>query len=102
MDELNTHHQKLLKLSRLSENELDFLKRTILKKIDLIDLEFIQEQTWEQALELTNDVDQFDAPFIALSLELGSPLWTGDKKLINGLNDKRYCLDFRYRSCKTN
>lgn len=88
LDELNTHHQKLLKLSRLSENELDFLIRTILKKIDLIDLESIQELTWEKAVELTKDVDQFDVPFIALSLELGSPLWTGDKKLINGLNEK--------------
>ena len=88
LDELNTHHQKLLKLSGLSEDELNFLIRTIIKKIDLIDLESVQQQTWEKAMELTKDVDQFDAPFIALSLELGSPLWTGDKKLINGLNEK--------------
>jgi len=88
LDELNTHHQKLLKLSGLSEDELNFLIRTIIKKIDLIDLESVQQQTWEKAMELTKDVDQFDAPFIALTLELGSPLWTGDKKLINGLNEK--------------
>jgi len=87
LDELNAHHQKLLKLSRLSADDLNFLIRTIIKKIDLIDLESIQQQTWEKAVELTKNVDQFDAPFIALSLELGSPLWTGDKKLINGLNE---------------
>lgn len=77
-----------MKLSGLSEDELNFLIRTIIKKIDLIDLESVQQQTWEKAMELTKDVDQFDAPFIALTLELGSPLWTGDKKLINGLNEK--------------
>ncbi|MBX2913921.1 MAG: PIN domain-containing protein [Cyclobacteriaceae bacterium] len=88
LDELNINHQKLLRLSRLSENELHFLTSTILKKIDMIDLEVVQQQTWEKALELTKNVDQYDAPFIALSLELGSPLWTGDKKLINGLSAK--------------
>ena len=51
-------------------------------------MESIRESTWEKAIELTNNVDEFDAPFIALALELESPLWTGDKKLIRGLNKK--------------
>jgi predicted nucleic acid-binding protein len=51
----------------------------------LIDLESVQQPTWEKAWELAKNVDEFDAPFIALSLELGSPLWTGDKKLAKGL-----------------
>jgi len=37
---------------------------------------------------LTKNVDEFDTPFVALSLELASPLWTGDKKLIKGLKQK--------------
>lgn len=37
---------------------------------------------------MTKDVDEYDAPFIALSLELEAPLWTGDKKLIKGLERK--------------
>lgn len=39
-------------------------------------------------MELVRDVDEFDAPFIALSLELDSPLWTGDKQLIKGMAEK--------------
>lgn len=74
LDELDAHHQKMLKISGFSENELNFLKRTILKKIDLIDLELLRQTTWEKAIELTKNVDAFDAPFIALSLELNSPL----------------------------
>lgn len=88
LDELENHKKKLLKITGFSEKELDFLQRNLFKKIDLIDLESIRESTWEKAIELTKDVDEFDVPFIALALELESPLWTGDKKLIKGLNKK--------------
>lgn len=88
LDELENHKEKLLKITGYSEKELDFLQRNLFKKIDLIDLESIRELTWEKAIELTKNVDEFDAPFIALALELDSPLWTGDKKLIKGLNKK--------------
>jgi len=88
LDELENHKEKLLKLTGYSEKELDFLQWNLFKKIDLIDLESIRESTWEKAIELTKNVDEFDAPFIALALELESPLWTGDKKLIRGLNKK--------------
>lgn len=64
------------------------MKRTIVKKIDLIDLESVLQTTWKKAMELTKNVDEFDTPFIALSLELGSPLWTGDRRLIRGLKEK--------------
>ena len=62
--------------------------RNIFKKIDLINMEFIKETTWAKAIELTENVDEFDAPFVALALELDAPLWTGDKKLITGLGKK--------------
>lgn len=88
LDELNAHHQKLLDLSGLEEGELNFLKRIMMKKIDLIDLESLQATIWDMAVELTKNVDEFDTPFIALSLELKSPLWTGDKKLEIGLKKK--------------
>ena len=48
-------------------------------------MEAIRQTTWEKAIELTKNIDEFDTPFVTLSLELGSPLWTGDKKLIKGL-----------------
>ena len=64
LKELERHHKKLLKLSGLLEDELEFLKRTILKKIDLIDLEAIRQTTWEKAIELTKNIDEFDTPFV--------------------------------------
>ena len=77
-----------MSLSGLTEHELEVLVCTIIKKIDLIDLETLPQTTWEKALKLTENMDEFDTPFIALSMELGSPLWTGDKKLTNGLREK--------------
>ncbi|UZO79604.1 PIN domain-containing protein [Aquimarina sp. ERC-38] len=88
LDELGYHRKKLLKLTGFSEKELDYLQLTIFKKVDLIDLESIRESTFEKAFELTKNIDQFDIPFVALALELESPLWTGDKKLKNELLKK--------------
>lgn len=67
---------------------MNFLKRIILKKVELIDIEGISSVFWEKAIQLTAKIDQFDAPFIALSLELEAPLWTGDKKLKQALEKK--------------
>lgn len=75
----STHKLKLLKISGFSEIELEFMKRTIFKKIELIDLEYISDSTWVKAIELTKKVDEYDAPFVALALELESAIWTGDK-----------------------
>lgn len=85
LEELEKHQKKLLTLSGFSVKELTFLKNSVYKKMDFIDLESIRQFTWEKAIELTKNVDEFDAPFVALSLELDSPLWTGDKKLLKGL-----------------
>lgn len=84
-DELDKHYEKLKKISTLTQNELNFLKRIILRKIELIDLDVISSHAWKKALDLTLGVDEFDAPFIALSIELNAPLWTGDLKLKKGL-----------------
>lgn len=88
IQELENHHQKLASISRYSEDEVNFLKRILLKRIEVIDLETITPSTWEKSVALVKDVDEFDAPFIALSMELESPLWTGDKSLIKGMSKK--------------
>jgi len=88
LEELNNHESKILKISGYSKREMMYQKRILLKGIDLIDLESVKTSTLIKAMELTKDVDEFDVPFIALSLDLRCPVWTGDKKLINGLNNK--------------
>lgn len=88
LEELDTHHAKLLKLSGLVTQELDFLIHSILKKITLIDLETLPPDDWQKAMELVKEVDEFDMPFIALAISLKAAVWTGDKRLTRGVTEK--------------
>lgn len=85
VEELERHHQKLLNLSKINESDLLFLRTQVLAKVSLVDLIILSEKTWEKALDLVHGIDEFDAPFVALSLHLNTYLWTGDKKLKLGL-----------------
>ncbi|MFN3999913.1 PIN domain-containing protein [Algoriphagus sp.] len=85
LDELKKHNQKLCLISELTEGDLGFLKRSILSKIKMIDLEGIGPNSWEKAISLVKGIDEFDAPFVALAIEMDCILWTGDKKLKKGL-----------------
>ncbi len=88
LEELDNNETKILKISGYTKKELMYQKRILFKGVELIDLESIKTSTLIKAIELTKDVDEFDAPFIALALDLRCSVWTGDKKLINGLNSK--------------
>ena len=92
IEELLRHKSKILNLPGYSQEQMDFLFRIFFKEIQLVDKEVIRVGFSDEAEKLASDVDLFDAPFIALSLELNAPLWTGDKKLINGLLRKKFDL----------
>ena len=51
LDELENHHNKLINISKLSKDELEFLKRILFKKIELIDLENLPSDSWEKSIE---------------------------------------------------
>lgn len=50
----------------------------------------ISAKSWDRAINMVKNVDEFDAPFLALTLELNAFLWTGDKKLISGLRKLKF------------
>lgn len=88
--EIFKYKEKLLKLSKLQENDFLELLYYIIKKITFINEENIPNDVWRSAFELTKDVDEKDTPFVALSIFLDSYFWTGDKKLIEGLTKKNF------------
>ena len=86
--ELQRYTDKLRKASKLSEDQLAESATRILERITLVSEELINHSTWTTAYNLTKEVDEDDTPFVALTLELGAKLWTGDKKLTTGLQNK--------------
>jgi predicted nucleic acid-binding protein len=79
IEELKWHKQKLLKLSKHSEEDLDLLIELVLKQIEFFDYDIIENKHWQEADRLTNGVDGDDISFVALALQTGGILWTGDK-----------------------
>lgn len=88
--EIYKHKEKLHKLSKLDESEFDIYLNGIIERIQFVPTDIISKLSRQKAYELCKDVDIKDTPFIALSIEIGIPLWTGDKKLMNGLRLKGF------------
>ncbi len=88
--EIQNHFQKIKKITKLSDFEVNELIEILYTKIHFISEEFIPKQFLITADELTKNVDFDDVMFVALSLHLNCKLWTGDKTLSNALIQKGF------------
>lgn len=87
--EIEKYSDKIAKYTKLNDENLKVVKTSVLSSIRLISEELISENSWNNAIELTKNIDENDTPFVALSIELNTKLWTGDKKLIKGISRKQ-------------
>ena len=85
--ELSNHQDKLSKKLSLEPDRFLELKHLVTRQIRFIEEERISSQNWTKAQKLTEEIDLDDMAFVALALELNCPLWTGDKKLSNSLQE---------------
>lgn len=90
ISEIFKHKDKLLKCSKLTESEFDIYFNGIIERIKFIPTDFIGLDSRQKAYDLCFDVDIKDTPFVALSIDLAIPFWTGDKKLKEGLRQKGF------------
>ena len=90
IEEMQRHRQKLLNLSKHSKEDLETLIELVLKQIDFFDEQIIDKSFWLEADELTKHVDSNDISFVALALQTGGVLWTGDKKLADHLKSRGF------------
>ncbi|MBN9351732.1 MAG: hypothetical protein J0H55_13715 [Chitinophagaceae bacterium] len=88
--EIRKHWKKLLKISRLSETELQTAFDKMLTKLIFINEELIPQKEWEKAETLLTGIDLDDIDFLALTQHLKGSLWTGDKVLYDGLKGKHF------------
>jgi predicted nucleic acid-binding protein len=88
--EIRKHWNKLLKISKLTDEELSISYDKMLTKITFIYEELIPQSDWEKAASLVMDIDLDDTDFVALTKYLKATLWTGDKSLYEGLKVKHF------------
>ncbi len=88
--EIEKHWEKLKRISKLSDTDLEESRFKIFAKINFINEELIPEKTWITAEEIVRDIDIDDTDFIALTNYLKGYLWTGDMELYNGLKRKNF------------
>jgi predicted nucleic acid-binding protein len=88
--EIYSHYDKLVKISDLTLPQILESEYQIYKSITFISEEQISLESWQLANSLVSDIDLKDSIYIAYTKQFRCKLWTGDKKLINGLAKKNY------------
>jgi len=101
--ELSNHREKLKKLSKLSDARLTKSLYHISRKIRFIDEQIIPREIWVDSEKNVSEIDIDDVDFVSMTKYLNGILWTGDKRLHNGLKKSDFVqvmntdelLDFR-------
>jgi predicted nucleic acid-binding protein len=88
--ELLRHRDKLLKLTKLSSQELDELEFLLTKNIIFINENLVPEKIIIASENILIGIDLNDTPFVALTKHLKAKLWTGDKELAFGIESKKF------------
>lgn len=88
--EIRKHWTKLLKISKLRDEQLQDAYEKVLTKIAFINEAIISTSAWLKAEQTVKDIDFDDIDFVALTNYLKGCLWTGDKEIYNGLKEKRF------------
>jgi predicted nucleic acid-binding protein len=88
--EILHHIDKIRQYSRLNNDDLFELINLVESRIFFIDEELLPAMVITEAREWVLGIDFDDFAFVAISLHLDGYLWTGDKKLFNGLRHKGY------------
>ncbi len=92
--ELFKYKEKIVRLSKLDEEQVVRLYYTLVRHLTISKEDLIEPAHRQRACELCSDIDPADAPHIALALQLDGLLWTGDAKLKSGLAKKGFAAFF--------
>ncbi len=88
--ELFKHKEKIVRLSRLSEDDVVRVYHILLRRLTLYKEDLIAPEHRAVAYALCRSIDATDTPHVALTLELGGLLWTGDNILKEGLKHQGF------------
>ncbi len=97
-EEIITHNNKIISLTKYSDEHLYETLELLTENFTFIEIEKLSDNSVKRAYDLVQNVDINDLLFVALAIELDSKLWTGDKKLVNGLKIKILILLYLHRN----
>ncbi len=89
-EEILEHKNKILSISGFTLQQFEKSFLTITNRIKFVDEILISDKDLKKAVALVVGIDENDTLFVALTNHLNAKLWTGDKKLISGLQKKGY------------
>jgi predicted nucleic acid-binding protein len=89
-EELSKHKNRLISLSNLPEIEIDKTIYFFEKNFNVVSSNLFPNNIIIDAYDLVKDIDVNDLPIVAASLLTKSILFTGDKKLHDGLRLKKF------------
>ncbi len=88
--ELIEHKERIKTIGKLSEEKFLELYGLILSNVRTLNHLIIPNKYYQSALEICQEIDIDDTPFVAVNDFVDGRLWTGDFKLTNGLIAKGY------------
>jgi len=88
--ELRKYHGKISMISKMSIKEIEIIEYKITKPIIFMSGIHIPSIKWIQAEDLVKDVDDKDIPYVAFSLFYKCKIWSGDKVLRKGIENKGF------------
>ena len=88
--EIRKHWERILKISKLTEFQLETSYDKLLAKLNFVNEELIPADIWQKSEGLVAGIDEDDIDFVALTSFLKGALWTGDKILYGGLKAKLF------------
>jgi predicted nucleic acid-binding protein len=89
-DEIIKHNDKILELTNYTQDHYNEAFHLITSRLVFVEDILLTDNDLNKAVHLVSDIDKNDALFVALTNHLLAVLWTGDKRLINGLKKKGY------------
>lgn len=88
--EIFEHQDKIKRIAGLTSEEFLEVYELVLKNVTILNHSILPRKDYKRALEYCQHIDLDDTIFVSFSEYLKAKLWTGDKKLIEGLKKKNF------------
>jgi predicted nucleic acid-binding protein len=85
-EEIRRHRNKIIEVSKsIDDTTFEDIRDEMFRCINFVSEEQVPYEFWHNAIPFVRDIDMDDIAFVALAEYLDAKLWTGDKKLLLGL-----------------